>query len=493
VCSGGKHCVSGTCQASKIEHVVLIVQENHTFDSYFGRYCQALAGSNPVCTAGRTCCEGPPIDPVTNIYTDPSGAQAHDLDDGTSGYANFAGGPVDTGNDRDHEQVCELQQIHRDPVTGTAAMDRFVTGSTGSSTCLTYGPSCASTFNWVIADGTLPTDTVYSYWWYAEHYALADRYFQPIAGGTASNNMYFAGAHFRFKDNDRMPGVAVGTSYSKPNRLCTEETSPCTPSNTRATYPLQTIAGLLLDHGKTFGVYADGYSGALAAAATATCPDPATTAADCPYSDCSAHSIACHGCVYDPSDIPFLFYQRFGDTPVAGGVAPTPYVKDYTSLQTDITNQTLPAFSFVKARLFHNEHPNVSTIRDGENFVVSTANMIVTSPTYQNNTLILVTWDEGGGFYDHVAPPADPPINVDADDSLPIAKTVPYGTRVPFLAIGTFAKTGTVSHVQMEHSSVVKFLEWNFLTQVGQLNARDAWVNNIGSLLDPSKTGVPVP
>jgi hypothetical protein len=121
------------------------------------------------------------------------------------------------------------------------------------------------------------------------------------------------------------------------------------------------------------------------------------------------------------------------------------------------------------------------------------ANMIVTSPTYQNNTLILVTWDEGGGFYDHVAPPADPPINVDADDSLPIAKTVPYGTRVPFLAIGTFAKTGTVSHVQMEHSSVVKFLEWNFLTQVGQLNARDAWVNNIGSLLDPSKTGVPVP
>ena len=144
----------------------------------------------------------------------------------------------------------------------------------------------------------------------------------------------------------------------------------------------------------------------------------------------------------------------------------------------------------MKARLFHNEHPNVSTIADGIAFVKSTVDMILSSPVYKDNTLILLTWDEGGGFFDHVRPPASPPINVDVDDH---GNAVPYGTRVPFLVVGSFAKKGAISHVAMEHSSIVKFLEYNFLTQVGQLNARDSWVNNIGSLLDASRTGIRIP
>src|SRR4051794_12519847 len=48
------------CRPSPIRHVVLIVQENHTFDSYFGRWCTAPAGSNPSCTMGRACCEAAP-------------------------------------------------------------------------------------------------------------------------------------------------------------------------------------------------------------------------------------------------------------------------------------------------------------------------------------------------------------------------------------------------------------------------------------------------
>ena len=102
---------------------------------------------------------------------------------------------------------------------------------------------------------------------------------------------------------------------------------------------------------------------------------------------------------------------------------------------------------------------------------------------YKDNTLILVTWDEGGGFFDHIAPP--PTSAVDSQ---------PYGTRVPLLAIGRFARKGAVSHVQMEHSSLVKFLEWNYLGgKTGQLGARDAEVNNIGSLLDPAQVGATVP
>ena len=61
------------------------------------------------------------------------------------------------------------------------------------------------------------------------------------------------------------------------------------------------------------------------------------------------------------------------------------------------------------------------------------------------------------------------------------------------LAIGPFARKNTISHVTMEHSSVVRFLEYNFLGPVGQLGNNDAKVNGLGSLLDPNATGVRIP
>src|SRR6185437_6855025 len=73
-CTGGGHCVQGVCQSSKIQHVVLIVQENHTFENYYGKYCTAPAGSAPDCTDGRKCCEGAPT-------ADPTGAAPTVLDD----------------------------------------------------------------------------------------------------------------------------------------------------------------------------------------------------------------------------------------------------------------------------------------------------------------------------------------------------------------------------------------------------------------------------
>ena len=116
-CTGAQHCVDGACHDSNIQHVVLVVEENHTFDAYFGRYCQAPAGSNPTCTSGPSCCERAPD-------TEPRGASPVVLDDSS----NFA-------EDRDHLQACELQQID------AGAMDNFVTGASGADTCAGSGPS----------------------------------------------------------------------------------------------------------------------------------------------------------------------------------------------------------------------------------------------------------------------------------------------------------------------------------------------------------------
>ena len=171
-----------------------------------------------------------------------------------------------------------------------------------------------------------------------------------------------------------------------------------------------------------------------------------------------------------------MYYERF-----AGGAN----ITDYNELANDIVAKKLPSFAYVKAREFHNEHPNVSTISDGIQFVKSTIQLIENSG-YAESTLVLLTWDEGGGFFDHVAPPK----GIDTDTT---GNVVPYGTRVPLLAIGKFARKGAVSHVTMEHSSVVRFLEYNFLGPVGQLGANDAKVMNIGSLLDAAQTGIPIP
>ena len=72
---------------------MLIVQENHSFDSYFGRYCTAPTGSNPTCMQGPSCCEAAPT-------TDPSGASPKSLDD-----------TENAAYDPNHTQVCELDEI----------------------------------------------------------------------------------------------------------------------------------------------------------------------------------------------------------------------------------------------------------------------------------------------------------------------------------------------------------------------------------------------
>jgi len=172
--------------------------------------------------------------------------------------------------------------------------------------------------------------------------------------------------------------------------------------------------------------------------------------------------------------VPFQYYRRFTDNQT--------WLKDYGSFASDVTARRLPAVAFVKALGYRTEHPGSGTrISDGQAFVDGVVQRVMSSP-YADDTLILVTWDEGGGYFDHVSPPPESAVDHEAP-----------GTRVPLIAIGRFARRNVVSHVPMEHSSIVRFLEWNFTGATGQLHARDAVVNNIGSLLDPATTGVPVP
>jgi phospholipase C len=451
--AGGDDAQSGddalTETATPIKHVVLIVQENHTFDAYFGKYCTAKTGSKPTCHDGPGCCEAAPSHILSAHYLP---IWPEPLDD----VFNVAG-------DRIHSSECEYFEMNCSDaaygaVDATAPhiddgreckMDRYVDWS------LWQHELCGRIGNFAIA----PPSAVATYHDFARGGALGDNYFQPIIGQTSSNDMFLARAQFEFKDNGLFPDRA--------GAACQASALPAADKPKLGLYQgKKTIADLLLesDRKSGFGYYHVGYDAARAAG---------TKCADVVREDCpdvlQATSLTKIACLYDPSDDPFKYYEQFGDD--------SPYIHDYAKLAGDVANKTLPSVVYVKATTAMDEHPAFGTLTRGQAFVKKTVDTVLGSD-YANDTLVLVTWDEGGGFYDHVAPPIAP------DGRR-------YGTRIPILALGKFARKNYVSHVQMEHSSILKFLEWNFLgRQTGQLGGRDKAVRNIGSLLDPS-LGVP--
>jgi phospholipase C len=408
---------AGPCPQSAIRHLVVIVQENHTFDDHFGRYCTAPPGSNPTCNEGPACCEAAPA-------ADPSGAPLGVLDDAALG-----------GFDPNHDSACESEEIDG------GKMDHFAVGATTAS--------CSDPRNVAASDPSI----VQPYWDLASKGALADRYFQPIVGASSANDMYMARAQYVFDDNHYGPEGAVGVN--------------CTlGANSQMQYPDATIGDLLTAAGVPWTYYAGGYDAQAVATAQGTCaPRPA---------DCTG-ALPLYPCTFDPSDVPFEYYASSRDDPA--------HIADDTRFLTDLDQGTLPAVSFVRAVGWKSEHAGqLSKLSIGIAWATSMIAAVEAS-RYRDSTLVILTYDEGGGYFDHVPPP--PPSPVDGK---------PYGTRLPTMAIGPFAKQNFVSHVVMEHSSLVKFIEWNFLGGVtGQLGGRDTVVSDIGSLLDPSKTGVAVP
>ena len=133
------------------------------------------------------------------------------------------------------------------------------------------------------------------------------------------------------------------------------------------------------------------------------------------------------------------------------------------NLVRDIRRGLLPPVTWVTPRFEVSEHPEYSFCQ-GENWTTKVLNAIMMSPMWKD-TAVFLTWDDWGGFYDHVPPP-----QVDAFG---------FGIRVPMLVISPYAKPGHVSHELGEFSSVLRFIEDNW--GLPQLTDRD---RNATPLLD---------
>jgi phospholipase C len=156
------------------------------------------------------------------------------------------------------------------------------------------------------------------------------------------------------------------------------------------------------------------------------------------------------------------------------GLSPT-YPADFMA---DLAAGKLPQVSWVLAGVLDSEHPAVSTPQAGEIVVRHVVEALISHPKTWKKTALFLTWDENGGFFDHVAPPTPPPGT--PGEYLTVATLPPgangirgpigLGFRVPMLVVSPFSRGGLVCSDTLDHTSTLRFLETRFGAKVPNLS-----------------------
>jgi phospholipase C len=177
--------------------------------------------------------------------------------------------------------------------------------------------------------------------------------------------------------------------------------------------------------------------------------------------------------IFDALDAAGTAYRMYNPETYDVPSAPPSVVRDLPAFFADLAGGTLPKISFVNALFESSEHPPLDSIA-GEKLVHDVVVALATSPAWATTALV-ITYDEAGGFFDHVPPPsACPP------DALPAnAAFDRLGFRVPFVIVSAWARRAFVSHRDHSHTSITRLVE--LLAGVPALTNRDA---NSDALLD---------
>jgi phospholipase C len=177
--------------------------------------------------------------------------------------------------------------------------------------------------------------------------------------------------------------------------------------------------------------------------------------------DCADDAALCRMQVRQRSDTPGIWNPLANfETVAADGQAGR--IQSVTNFFRAARHGKLPSVSWIVPNQYESEHAP-GLVSDGQSYVTSLINAVMRSPNW-SSTAIFLTWDDWGGFYDHVAPPA-----VDANG---------YGLRVPGLVISPYARRGYIDHQTLSFDAFNKFIEDDFLG---------------GQRLDPATDGRPDP
>jgi phospholipase C len=385
-----------------IQHVIFIMQENRSFDSYFGTYPGANGIPPGTCVPDPKTggCDKPIHDPFDGDVGGPHGANAarEDVDEGKmDGFVRMAEYSINCGKG---ERECPKNKPCKRPSPKKICID-----------VMAYHDA----------------REIPNYWTYAEQFVLQDNLFASAASSSAPEHEYMVSGWAALCPKGR---------HENP-LLCVSDDEPV-PQNVPFSW---TDITYLLDRAHVSWNYY------LFTGGEPDCVNDETIVCEPEGQNVDSPSI------WNP-------LRRFTDVKRDGQLGNIQSLtKFYEAVHTQGTCG-LANVVWLTPTFAVSEHPPAS-IAKGQTYVTTLINAIMRSPCW-NSSAIFLSWDDWGGFYDHVAPP-----QVDQKG---------YGIRVPGLVISPFAKQGFIDHQQLSHDAYLKFIEDDFLE---------------GARLNPSTDGRP--
>ena len=496
-----------------IKHVVVIFQENISFDHYFATYPHAE--NNP----GETPFHAKDDTPrVNNLESSGLLTQNNNLDANGHQINPFRIGPSNAVTcDNDHSYNDEQFAFHG------GLMDQWLTpltplGEAGTVSCVdpNLGPNAAM--------GYFDGNTVTALWNYAQHFAMSDNSFGTSFGPSTPGALnliagtIFGGQLFPTTPNGNPAnpaGLLAGGSANastvmgsvigdaRPHLDDCVSTTPKLRGDSTVTVNGTNIGDLLNANGITWGWFQGGFAPTGLSGGLAVCGQHHTGLAG---DDATTQSSEGD---YIPHHEPFQYFastanphhSRPSDASKIGTSGDgTNHQYDITDFFTALDEGRLPAVSFLKAPAYQDGHPGYSDPIDEQFFVVNTINAIEQTDKWKS-TLIIIAYDDSDGWYDHQMGPiirqSDSP---DDDELVPpgncgVAKAFEtggtiqngrcgLGPRQPFIVISAFAKQNYVDHRVTEQASIIRFIEDNWkLGRLGNGSA-DATAGTINGMLD---------
>lgn len=384
-----------------VDHIIVLFQENRTYDHYFGHFPGADGLANvrypQTDKAGKPYEVLPP--PLGLDRKNPDARFREPLPNAPFDLGRIIGPDLPTA-----DPVHQFFRMQRQ-YGPERKMDRWVAETNVGGLVMGYYGREANPVQWRLA----------------EEFVLFDRWFQAVHGSSNTNHYYLVAARtVAYPDAPKdLPeevvdkqGNVVGTiqPWYEPHL-------PNVPDARRAppqTFP--TIGDRLSAAGISWAWYHEGWNGG----------NPAVRG----------------NAGYIPHHNPFSYFKQVMEDPKMRA-----HLQDLSDFRRSLQDGTLPQVAFVKANGPNNAHGGYSTVAAGDRWVGEIVTAVMQSP-YWNRAAIVLTYDEGGGWFDHVPPP--------------VVDYFGPGSRVPTLLISPYAKRGYVAHGTYDHTSILKLIEWRF-------------------------------
>ena len=464
-----------------IKHLVVIFNENISFDHYFGTYPNA------------TNVEGEPLfEPARNTQRDVNNLlTSPDLLDRNPNLLNPANGAGAANPFRlDRTQANTADQGHgytaEQKAYDNGKVDLFP-ANTGNGT--NGGAGAFGTKGQVM--GYFDGNTVTALWNYAQNYAMSDNaYGDQFGPSTPGALNMFAGQTNGFVQvvgtgstnllADGTGGFTLIGDIDPAGDVCSSKTATGA-STSRNIGDLLNLANI------PWGSFVGGFNlQTVAKNGTSGClrstQSPVVGAAIVDYNP-HHEWFQYFASTANPNHLRPTSTKAIGHTLVPGTntVDPANHAYDIDDFTTAVGAGNFPAVSFIKMPAYQDAHPGNSDPLDEQTGVVTLINMLQQQPDWES-TAVIIAYDDSDGWYDHVQAPTTQTSFAPADalvapgicgvlgtteplgvHGLPVHGRCGPGTRQPFLVISPFAKKNYVSHVQVTQASIPQFIEDNWL------------------------------